>query len=152
MEVIIIRGDSRNVAVINKKGEKRFYKPAEGATKEEIERAVFEAKKRGAEIRYYYLPQISFEIIETHVPPGYEQPWHSHKKINEAMLGLNGEVVVLVENEEFTIKAGDFIVLDRGRDHTQKNTTKNYAVTLTFKFLGPDEKDIELFKSDWYGR
>lgn len=74
------------------------------------------------------------------------------------MLVVEGQIEVLIEKEKkirkIPVKTGDLIVVDRGLDtfHTVKNPTTKYSTTLTFKFLGPDKKQDEIFHRDWYGK
>ncbi|UCE16385.1 MAG: cupin domain-containing protein [Candidatus Bathyarchaeota archaeon] len=111
-----------------------------------------------AEIRIYYKPDVNLEVIKTLVPPNYEQPWHTHKKVQEAVLVIDGQVEVLTENKQKThrtvLKEGDLVVFDRDPNsfHTIRNSTTKYSKTLTFKFLGPDKKQGEIFNGDWYGK
>jgi quercetin dioxygenase-like cupin family protein len=125
---------------------------------EQVNNEIKKAMLRKAEIRRYYLPNVDLEIIKTLVPPSYEQPWHTHKDIHEAMLVIEGEIEILIEKEmkiqKILLKKGDMIVVDRGFDtfHTVGNPTTEYSGTLTFKFLGPDKKQNEIFHHDWHGK
>ena len=153
----ILRRRSINVAIIERSGERTILKPTR-VEQASIEEFIKEAMDRSAEIRWYYIPCSSLEIIRTALPPKYEQPWHSHKSIHEATLVLEGHVLVLSMKDE-TIKEvdlapGDLVVLDTNPEiyHTMKNTTKKYATTMTLKYVGPEKKDEKLFQKDWHPR
>lgn len=121
-----------------------------------IEQKIKEAIAKDHEVRWYYLPQVSFEIIKTAVPPSYEQPWHSHWFLHEGVLVLDGEILIKEENDgkltEQLLHENDFAVFNHGKEsfHTVHNPTSAYAHTLTYKFLGPDIKDKDLFRNDWH--
>lgn len=125
---------------------------------DELSEKIQKAMSENAEIRKYYKPNVNLEVIETLVPPHYQQPWHTHIEIHEAMLVVKGQVEVLIEKKKkinrISLNEGDLVVVDRGLDtfHTVRNPTNEYSTTLTFKFLGPAKKQNEIFSSDWYGR
>jgi hypothetical protein len=78
--------------------------------------------------------------------------------LHEATLVLKGQVVVTEEAEgklsEVTVSENDLVILDRGKNsfHAMKNPGLDYSYTLTYKFLGPDLKDSQLFKLDWHAK
>jgi quercetin dioxygenase-like cupin family protein len=136
----------------------REYHWIQRVSRDTLENEIEAATKRKDEIRWYYFPKVSFEIIKTAIPPGYEQPMHSHCDLHEATLVLKGQVVVKEETEgklsEAMLSENDLVVLDRGKKsfHTMKNLGQDYSYTLTFKFLGPDIKDPQLFRLDWHAK
>lgn len=152
----LINEDLTRIVIFEGNTQPLVFKPPFSAN--EVDREIKKAMLRNAEIRRYYLPNVDFEVIKTLVPPGYQQPWHTHKDIHEAMLVVEGQIEVLIEKEKKTrkipVKTGGLIVVDRGLEtfHTVKNPTTKYSTTLTFKFLGPDKKQNEIFRSDWYGK
>ncbi|MEA2075625.1 MAG: cupin domain-containing protein [Euryarchaeota archaeon] len=106
----------------------------------------------GEELRRYYLPsQNPLEIIETLIPSGVSQTPHAHKLVREAMLVLEGKVIVaeIVSGvrKEYELNAGDFAVFNPGSCHMMSNQSNTSARTLTFKFLGV-KKNSKLFATD----
>ncbi len=152
----LVNEELTRVVIFERNQEPLVFKPPFSVDK--VDKEIKKSMSRNAEIRRYYLPNVDLEVIKTFVPPGYQQPWHTHKDIHEAMLVVEGEIEVLVEKDKkirkISVKRGDLIVVDRGLDtfHTVKNPTTKYSTTLTFKFCGPDKKQNEIFRSDWYGR
>ena len=153
----LIKSTLLEVSIIEKTG-KRMYLDPNKIPLNLMTDKTRNAIKRNAEIRWYYKPKTSFEIIKTAIPPRYEQPWHSHHKLFEAMLVLKGQVVTSEERGgkviDELLSEGDFVVFDRnkGTYHTMKNIGQDYAYTLTYKFLSPATKDEQLFRSDWHGK
>lgn len=152
----LIKKDLTRIVIFERNTEPLVFKPPFSSN--EVDKEIKKAMLRNAEIRRYYLPNVDLEVIKTLVPPGYQQPWHTHKNIHEAMLVVKGQIEVLIEQEKkirkIRVKTGDLIVVDRGLDtfHTVKNPTTKYSTTLTFKFLGTYEKRNEIFRRDWYGK
>ena len=106
----------------------------------------------GEEFRRYYLPSRDpLEIIETIIPPGVSQTPHAHELVREAMLVLEGKVIVAEilsgVRKEYELNAGDFAVFDPGSCHMMSNPSNASAHTLTFKFLGV-KKNSKLFATD----
>jgi len=101
--------------------------------------------------RYYLPPQDPLEIIETIIPSGVSQTLHIHKLVREAMLVLEGTVIVaeIVSGvrKEYELNAGDFAVFNPGSCHMMSNQSNASARTLTFKFLGV-KKNSKLFATD----
>lgn len=108
--------------------------------------------ERDLETRRYYTPDRDpIEIIETIMGSNASQSAHSHATVREAMLVLEGAVLVeeIISGKSFgqTIGAGDFVVFDRAALHRMENKSEKQARTLHFKFLG-DGKDRALFLND----
>lgn len=126
--------------------------------RDELVQKIQKAMSENSEIRKYYTPNVNLEVIETLVPPHHQQPWHTHREVHEAMFVIRGQVEVLIEEKDkisrISLSKGDLTVMDRGLDtfHTVRNPTNEYSTTLTFKFLGPDSKQNEVFKCDWHGK
>ena len=152
MELIL--KNSTKVVVFKKDEQPLVLRPQSLGNR--IDDEIKNAISQNAEIRRYYKPNVNLEIIKTSVPPHYQQPWHTHKVVHEAMLVIKGCIEILTEEKGETRRTvlceGDLSVLDRGLDvfHTVQNPTDEYSTTLTFKFLGPDEKKNHFFKGDWY--
>lgn len=153
----LIRSNLLKVSIIEKSGKRIWLNPS-NTPWDVIEEKIKEAMEKKIEIRWYYLPKNSFEIIKTAIPPGYEQPWHSHYELHEAMLVIKGQVIVSEEREGKSTREllceNDFVIFDSGQEiyHTMKNAGQEYALTLSCKFLGPDAKNEQLFKTDWHGK
>ena len=111
-----------------------------------------EELERGGERRHYYVPQCTpFEIIKTEIDPDTDEKWHAHQVVREATLVVEGEVVISERDEKGSrdnpLRKGDFAVFDVCGCHRMRNTSRNRAVTLTFKFLG-EGKNQDLFEGD----
>jgi len=145
----------QKVSIIERDGNRIWLNPKE-MPEDSIEERIRKAIARDDEVRWYYLPEVSFEIIKTAVPPRYEQPWHSHWFLHESVLVIAGEILVKEENNgklaEQVLHERDLAVFNHGKEsfHTVQNPNSTYAHTLTHKFLGPDVKDKDLFKNDWH--
>lgn len=48
---------------------------------------------------------------------GDKVPWHAHEAEDEMFLVLEGELDVLDRKESISLKAGEFTVVPRGREH-----------------------------------
>jgi quercetin dioxygenase-like cupin family protein len=49
--------------------------------------------------------------------PGKQVPWHKHDDTEQVMFILDGEVDMTIEEQTATLKAGDVVVVNRGRHH-----------------------------------
>lgn len=109
-------------------------------------------QKGDLEERRYYLPDRDpFEVIETRLSTNASQDAHSHAIVREAMLVLEGTVlveeIVAGNVSSQTLATGDFVVFDRAVAHRMENKSEVPARTLHFKFLG-EGKDRALFAGD----
>jgi mannose-6-phosphate isomerase-like protein (cupin superfamily) len=63
-----------------------------------------------------------FSLMERTLPPGGRRPPpHRHTNCSEAYFVLNGQVTVVVENEELTVGPEGFVLVPRGTAHTFGN-------------------------------
>ncbi len=61
-------------------------------------------------------------VMERTLPPGGRRPPpHRHTNCSEAYFVLDGNVSVIVEGEELTLKPEDFVLVPRGTAHTFGN-------------------------------
>lgn len=67
-------------------------------------------------------PELSITLLE--IEPGIEIPLHSHEKEVDSILVLLGEGQVFIEEEIFSIKNGDCIVIPPRAKHGVKNIGK----------------------------
>ena len=49
--------------------------------------------------------------------PGKQVPWHAHEDAEQVMVVLEGEVEMTIEDETQTLRSGDVVVVNRGRQH-----------------------------------
>src|SRR3954462_8841767 len=49
--------------------------------------------------------------------PGKQVLWHAHEDSEQVMLILDGEVEMTIEEETTTLRAGDVVVVNRGKHH-----------------------------------
>jgi mannose-6-phosphate isomerase-like protein (cupin superfamily) len=66
--------------------------------------------------------------MERTLPPGGRRPpAHRHTNCSEAYFVLNGQVSVVVEDEEFIVGTEGFVLIPRGTAHTFGNASKREA-------------------------
>lgn len=69
-------------------------------------------------------------VIEVIVPPDAQMPVpHSHDAFEETFVGLEGQVMVIVEGREHRLQPGEAICVQRGEIHGFRNDT---AQTIRF--------------------
>jgi mannose-6-phosphate isomerase-like protein (cupin superfamily) len=69
-----------------------------------------------------------FSLMERTLPPGSRRPpAHRHTNCSEAYFVLNGQVSVVVEDEEFIVGTEGFVLIPRGTAHTFGNASKREA-------------------------
>ena len=68
-----------------------------------------------------FSPKIVGELNGQHVKvvrlEGDKVPWHTHEKEDELFFVLEGELDVLERDETATLRAGEFCIVPRGREH-----------------------------------
>jgi mannose-6-phosphate isomerase-like protein (cupin superfamily) len=63
-----------------------------------------------------------FSLMERTLPPhGRRPPAHRHTNCSEAYFVLDGEVSVVVEEDDLTVAPGGFVLVPRGTAHTFGN-------------------------------
>jgi mannose-6-phosphate isomerase-like protein (cupin superfamily) len=69
-----------------------------------------------------------FSLMERTLPPGGRRPpAHRHTNCSEAYFVLDGQVSVVVDDEEFTVGTEGFVLIPRGTAHTFGNASKREA-------------------------
>lgn len=72
-----------------------------------------------------------YDVVEVTVPPGPAvTPQHVHRDNDEAMLVLDGEVTVQLEDDRHHLSAGGFAMAPRGVPHTYCNAGEDTARVL----------------------
>ncbi|MGH8888771.1 MAG: cupin domain-containing protein [Acidothermaceae bacterium] len=66
-------------------------------------------------------------VIELTIPPGGSPPRHIHDELEDSFLVLDGEVVVRCGEQTFVGKAGTYVVVPRGAEHTFRVTSPGPA-------------------------
>jgi mannose-6-phosphate isomerase-like protein (cupin superfamily) len=69
-----------------------------------------------------------FSLMERTLPPGGRRPpAHRHTNCSEAYFVLNGQVSVVVEDDELIVGTEGFVLIPRGTAHTFGNAGKREA-------------------------
>ena len=66
-------------------------------------------------------------VIEMVIPPGGSPPTHIHDQLDDSFLLLAGEMVVRCGERTFLARAGDYIALPAGVEHTFRVTSAEPA-------------------------
>jgi quercetin dioxygenase-like cupin family protein len=69
-------------------------------------------------------------FIASNTPKGFGVPLHVHHTFDEFFCILTGEFLFQLDNERFTLKAGDTIFVPRGVKHAFKVTSEELASNL----------------------
>lgn len=68
-----------------------------------------------------YSPKIVGDLNGQHVKvvrlEGDKVPWHSHDNEDELFYVLEGKLEVMERDAEVTLRAGEFCIVERGREH-----------------------------------
>lgn len=72
----------------------------------------------------------AFSIVELIYPPGNFTPPHRHEKADEVGYVLEGELGVMVAEEDFRVRTGSFFVRPRGVPHAIWNISDRHAKLL----------------------
>jgi mannose-6-phosphate isomerase-like protein (cupin superfamily) len=59
----------------------------------------------------------AFTLLEAAEPPGFGPPMHTHEDAGEAFYVLEGEYLILLDDEQYRCPAGSFIYIPAGRVH-----------------------------------
>ena len=59
----------------------------------------------------------SFTLLEAAEPPGFGPPMHTHEDAGEAFYVLEGEYLIVIDEQEFRCPAGSFVYIPAGRVH-----------------------------------
>jgi mannose-6-phosphate isomerase-like protein (cupin superfamily) len=80
---------------------------------------------RGSDMMFKAIGELDdgdFSLMERTLPPGGRRPpAHRHTNCSEAYFVLDGEVSVVVEDEENLLRPHDFLLVPRGTAHTFGN-------------------------------
>jgi mannose-6-phosphate isomerase-like protein (cupin superfamily) len=69
-----------------------------------------------------------FSLMERTLPPGGRRPPpHRHTNCSEAYFVLDGQVAVIVEDEELIVRPEGFVLVPRGTAHTFGNAGEDQA-------------------------
>jgi quercetin dioxygenase-like cupin family protein len=69
-------------------------------------------------------------FIASNTPKGFGVPLHVHHSFDEFFCIIEGEFLFQLDNERFTLKAGDTIFVPRGVKHAFKITSEQKATNL----------------------
>ncbi|MCK4550467.1 MAG: cupin domain-containing protein [Candidatus Aenigmarchaeota archaeon] len=109
--------------------------------------AIFKEREDGSKIRRFLFDE--YELHDTTIPPGTIQAWHSHEKIEEALLVIDGPMDILFieagETKKETLVSGDLVRFEKTA-HTVENNTEKPARFFVLKMVpeGKDKKHIFL--------
>jgi quercetin dioxygenase-like cupin family protein len=59
----------------------------------------------------------AFSLLEAAEPPGFGPPLHTHEDAGEAFYVLEGEYLILLDDQEYLCPAGSFVFIPAGRVH-----------------------------------
>ena len=132
----------------------------------------YEAKEQGKEVRFYYQgliadgeEPVASKVIETWIPAGHVQPFHTHHTVHEMTLVMEGAILTVdsdtlsedalkeLVGTDALLTHGDvvgeheMIIEGPGTRHTIVNHTDGYAVLVTVQTA---RMDIDKFSSDWH--
>lgn len=62
-------------------------------------------------------------VVQFTLGAGERMPWHYHSEVHESIFCLSGEIHVLGEREQQTIRTGQRIQFDAGQAHALHNNT-----------------------------
>jgi quercetin dioxygenase-like cupin family protein len=65
-----------------------------------------------------------FVMRRFHIAPGGRIPTHSHEAIEHEQIVIRGEMVIGLDDEEHTVRAGDAIFIPAGTAHWYENRGK----------------------------
>ena len=92
-----------------------------------------------------------YEIHYNELPPHAKQGWHSHDKIEEVLLVLDGQlnILYLKDNQEQKeiLECGDLVRFEKTM-HTIENTINQTSKFLVFKLILDGKKKTDIFVSD----
>lgn len=60
----------------------------------------------------------AFSLLEADEPPGFGPPLHMHHDAAESFYVLQGEYIMVVEEQEYACPAGSFVYIPAGMRHT----------------------------------
>ncbi|MCK5474102.1 MAG: cupin domain-containing protein [Candidatus Aenigmarchaeota archaeon] len=109
--------------------------------------AIFKERADGSKIRRFLFDE--YELHDTTIPPGTTQVWHSHYKIEESLLVIDGPMDILFMEDGKTKKetffSGDLVRFEK-TPHTVENNTEKPARFFVLKIVpeGKDKKHIFL--------
>jgi quercetin dioxygenase-like cupin family protein len=66
------------------------------------------------------------------IPPGKDVPCHYHEKRESLIFLIAGELIEIVEGNEFSVKAGDVIFIAAGEKHKTENRSDRDARYIEF--------------------
>ncbi len=106
------------------------------------------------ETRGYYMPQNTpLEVIRINVNKNCIEKIHRHKSTSEAILVMEGELIVEEFKEDGTktwevnLCEDDLVIFDENEYHRMKTGEDKTAKTITIKFLG-EISSKKLFRYD----
>ncbi|NOR84930.1 cupin domain-containing protein, partial [archaeon] len=83
--------------------------------------------------------------------PYTKQGWHSHDKIEEVLLVLDGQLTILYlndnEEQKTILENGDLVRFEKTM-HTIKNTTDHTSKFIVFKLILTGKKKTDIFVDD----
>jgi quercetin dioxygenase-like cupin family protein len=80
----------------------------------------------------------SEEVVfgRTIFPPGSRHDWHRHENAEEVQYLLSGEGIVLDDEEEIPVVAGDVVHTHKGRWHGFRNTSETEDAVVIWLWAG----------------
>ena len=75
--------------------------------------------------------------------PGSQVPYHIHYKRESIFIPITGEVTMLYEGQESTVKVGEVVYMPSGKKHGLVNRSDNDMRYIEFYTYPPLEADFE---------
>lgn len=86
--------------------------------------------------------QDSISILEHRVPYGFSPPLHLHRTEDEIFQGLEGEFRLRIQDQEYRVGAGDFLLAPKGVPHTYRVESAQGGRCLTITARGDFERFV----------
>jgi quercetin dioxygenase-like cupin family protein len=101
-------------------------------------------EQRPFEHHSYHAVRPNFRIIELHISPSQEVPWHRHTNVQDTLYVLSGLVRVELNDprEEAVLNPGEAFTVPRQRPHRVTNAGIGIAEFLVLQGMG--EYDFSL--------
>ena len=78
----------------------------------------------------------------------YVRGGHYHKRIEEKLMCISGELIFNLDDESILLEPGDIVDIPTNKVHTIRNIKKELATFIEFKSEEFDESDPDTYKQD----
>jgi len=107
-------------------------------------------EQRAFEYQAYHAVRQNFRIVELHINPSQEVPWHCHTTVQDTVYVLSGSVRIELSDpqEETTLGPGETFTVPRLRQHRLTNPGTEIAVFLVLQGMGEYDFSLAADKTD----